>query len=426
MSDPTRPLDRPRPAGGSLSVPRPPGALRRFWRRHPWWVDSLVAVAYLALGLLGYVLTVVTAGEPRPTGVLIALMAGLALGTAALMARRRQPRLTFAGMSVVNVIAVVADGGLDSLGVSLALYALAVYRSASSAWLGFAVSSVLGAALAIPSALITRFDLASVEFPQVLIGLFVLTILVATLAGGNVGARRRYEQALLDRAEQLERERDQQAQLATAAERARITREMHDVVAHSLSIMVSLSDGAGALADRDPERARSAIREIGDVGRRSLTEMRRLLGVMGNGPQASLDAAPLQPQPQVGDLPELIATLRTAGLPVAVESHGDPPAASGVQAAIYRITQEALTNALRYAQTPTRVLVRFDYRDDGTEITVVDDGRGPRDPAPHSDGRGLIGMRERAQLYGGTMDAGPLPAGGWRVHVTLPEARDDE
>lgn len=418
---------RPPEGRAALALPRPPGALRRFWRRHPWWVDWLIAAAYLVLGLLGHFATFLTTGEARPTGVLAALVTTTVLGTAVLLARRRHPWVTFTGMWVTSVISLVFDGALDSVGVGLAVYALAVYRSFPSAWIAFGTSSVVATVLAVVSAPIARFDVPSVDFPELLIGLFVVPVLFATLVGISVGGRRRYEQALLDRAERLIRERDQQARLATAAERARITREMHDVVAHSLSIMVTLSDGAEALAEKDAARARQAVREIGEVGRRSLTEMRRLLGALGTDDEETADGAPRHPQPGIADLTELIATFRTAGLPVAVESQGNPPAAAGAQAAIYRIVQEALTNALRYATSPSRVLVRLDYRGEGTRISVDDDGAGAETPAVSvGSGRGLIGMRERAQLYGGSMEAGRRITGGWRVHVTLPEARDDQ
>jgi signal transduction histidine kinase len=252
----------------------------------------------------------------------------------------------------------------------------------------------------------------------------LLSLVFALLIGSNIGNRRRYLAALIDRAAQLARERDQQGLLATAAERSRIAREMHDVVAHSLSVMVRLSDGADAVFEKDPARSREAVRQIGEVGRDSLRDMRRLLGVLRT--EEGEEVAALGPQPTLDELDRLIETYRATGLPVAVQQLGDPPSDTGLQVAVYRTVQESLTNALRYAREPSRVLVQLDYRS-GIVVEVTDDGLFLGPVASVGTGRGLVGLRERAALFGGTAEAGPRlnpetgqDGGGWRVRVTLP------
>jgi len=411
-----------------LALPRQPGPLRRFWRRHPRWVDALVAGLYLVVDTFGVFSVFLAAGTTRPPAVTVVLLAGVVAGTAALLVRRRRPWATFVVIAATTLVEGVLDGVVDPVGIGLALYALAVYRSTRSAWTGFAIAAVAASALAVVLSL-TVDDGSAIVRPVPL-----LIILAATLLGVAAGDRRRYVAALVDRAAQLARERDQQARLASAAERARIARELHDVVAHSLSVMVSLTDGAAALAEKDPARSREAVRESSAVGRQSLAEMRRLLGVLGANDDATatddvsgaLGGAPLHPQPRISDLHGLLASVRTAGLPVTLESHGEPPAHDGVQTVVFRVVQEALTNALRYATGATAVLVRLEYAGGGAEITVTDDGRVDHDTAPSvGSGRGLVGMRERAALYGGTAEAGPSAGGGWRVHVRVPGTEDD-
>jgi signal transduction histidine kinase len=223
---------------------------------------------------------------------------------------------------------------------------------------------------------------------------------------------------LRERAERLERERETEARAAAAEERARIAREMHDVVAHSLSVMVVQAEAAEAMLDGDPERARRPLAAVQDTGRSALTELRRMLGVM----REIADEGPaLAPQPGLAGLDTLVAHVRDAGLPVTLRVEGDPrPLPPGVDLSAYRIVQEGLTNALKHAG-PARaeVLVRYGPRD--LELAVRDDGRG-HDPHANGGGHGLVGMRERVALYGGRLSAGPLPAPdhGFALTATLP------
>lgn len=417
---------------------RPPGAVRRRAVSRPAVVDALVALVYLLVTGPSLALVWLATGDGRPLGVDVMLGACLVVTTVALLVRRRHPWLTFAVVTVATAVAALVDGGLDPLGTCLALYALAVHRSVRAAWIGLGVSVVVGAAVSALSTVVLG-DATGASVVTVLLAL------VAVLIGVDVGSRRRRLEALVERAERLEHERDQQARLATAAERARITREVHDIVSHGISVMVTLAEGADALARKDPARSQEAVVEIVQVGRRSLGDMRRLLGALGDDDDASTAAAAgaalsAQPQPGIDQLPQLVASFRAAGLPVVVESRGVPAASEALQTAVHRIVQESLTNALRHAGSPSQVLVELDWGEQ-VSVTVTDDGvvreeaaadgadRADRDDAalrPTGAGRGLVGMRERARMYGGTVEAGPLPdgGGGWRVAVVLTDTEE--
>ena len=295
----------------------------------------------------------------------------------------------------------------------LALYAVAVYDRVAFAWIGAALAVALNAGVEI-----------LVQGSPHSLALLTVTFAITLLIGVTVGGRRRYLEALLDRAAQLTRERDQQGQLAAIEERARIAREMHDVVAHGLSVMIRLSDGAAAVATSDPERSREAVRQIGEVGRSSLRDMRRLLGVLRDEGQVEF-----APQPTLAELDDLVETYRSAGLPVAVQQKGTPPTDTAIQVALFRGVQEALTNALRYSREPGRVLVSLDYDNTCATLDVTDDGIFVGRPESVGSGRGLLGLRERAVAFGGTVEAGPAinpetgqDGGGWRVRMMLPTA----
>jgi signal transduction histidine kinase len=194
---------------------------------------------------------------------------------------------------------------------------------------------------------------------------------------------------------------------------------MHDIVAHNLSVMIALADGA-AYANRDaPARAEAAMRDVSRTGRQALSEMRRLLGVLRE--EAGSGRA-LAPQPGLGDLDALLAQVRSAGLPVTLTVEGDPGGREalpeGLQLTAYRIVQEALTNTLKHAGPAASAQARIELRDGVLVLEVRDDGRGGAVQAD-GPGGGLRGMRERAAVYGGTVEAGPLGEGGWRVHATL-------
>jgi signal transduction histidine kinase len=243
---------------------------------------------------------------------------------------------------------------------------------------------------------------------------FVVVLLAASwLAGEALRARRQYLAELEARAERLERERETEAARAVAEEQARIARELHDVIAHNVSVMVVQAGAAEDVFDAQPERARAALRSIDTAGRQALAELRRLLGAVR--PE---DAA-LEPQPSLAGLDARAQRLRASGLAVRLSVSGEPQALpAGVELSAYRIVQEALTNALRHARA-SEVRVALRYAGDALEVQVEDDGVGPA-PAAGAPGRGLHGMRERAALTGGVLEAGPGERGGFRVRARLP------
>ncbi|MEI4273064.1 histidine kinase [Klenkia sp. LSe6-5] len=242
---------------------------------------------------------------------------------------------------------------------------------------------------------------------------------VAVVVGRNRRTRRSLLVALEERAVRAERERDAGARAAVAEERTRIAREVHDVVAHNVSVMTALADGAGYTLATDPERARGAMAQVAATGREAIAEMHRLLGVLRAGDEPGQDA----PAPGLDQLDQLLEQVRAAGLAVTLTVAGTPaPLPATAQLAVHRLVQEALTNTLTHADGARAARVALRWGADALEVEVVDDGRGgrPRDP-DRPPGHGLVGMRERFGAWGGAVETGPDRGGdGWRVHGTLP------
>src|SRR6266851_6782156 len=246
-------------------------------------------------------------------------------------------------------------------------------------------------------------------------------VLVLAFALGEATRLRRAHVAVLEqRAADLERERDQRSALAISAERARITRELHDVVAHGLSVVVIQAQGAAAALRSHPDRAERALGEVITTGRSSLAEMRRLLGVVRRDPRADPGLAPL---PGVSALPALVDQVRAAGTEVAFQIDGEPaPLPTAVDLSAYRIVQEALTNVLKHAGAGARASVRIGFAPQAVEIEVTDDGTGPPSDAASEEGNGLRGIAERVGMLGGEWSAGARPEGGFALHARLPLA----
>ncbi|MBW6439819.1 hypothetical protein KZ829_39445 [Actinoplanes hulinensis] len=241
----------------------------------------------------------------------------------------------------------------------------------------------------------------------------MLALAAAYLLGDNLRGRRLHLRTLERRAADLEREQRQRVALATAAERARITRELHDVVAHGLSVMVVQAQGAAAALKRHPDRTEHALRDIVATGRSSLAEMRRLLAIVSQEPE-------LAPQPGVQALPELIDRIRSAGTTVTFTVEGEPaPLPAGVDLSAYRIAQEALTNTLKHAGPGAGAAVRLGFHAEALEIEVSNDGRPPAGPADVT-GNGLRGIAERVRLLDGELETGVGDGGGFRVLARLP------
>ncbi len=395
-----------------------PGPLRRLFAARPWLVDIAVSVVFTTIVVVTLISDVITE-DATVTPLQLASIAGTAV---ALLFRRRWPITV---LVVVTLLTTVLGFSAESnliLAVPIALYAVAAFRSPLIGWIAaaaafavtvaslFAWLPVLEERLGAPQA----FDI-----PIVLLTIAMADV-VGVLLGTNTWQRTERVRVLTERAEQLARERDSRARFAALAERSRIAREMHDIVAHSLSVMITLADGASASVERDPAAARRALDRLGDTGRDALRDMRQVLSVLS---EESDEPESLRPAPGREDLAELVDRFRAAGPAVRYTVRGAPHPDPQRDLAVYRIVQEALTNALRYASDARHVDVEIDAGRDATVVTIADDGGRSGEPqATVGTGRGLIGMRERAAVFGGTVEAGPLQAGGWRVRAVLPDA----
>jgi signal transduction histidine kinase len=388
---------RPRPRSAARSLPRPGIS--------PVVVDTVFAGGlFVALALVAQ-----PAVRDHPLQVL-SVQTGLVLP---LVWRRRAPLTVYGCIAATAFVQWALDLRLPTDATLLvALYTVAAYRDRRSTLAAFAV---LEGGIALVSATWSVHDRAVASF----ISLSAMAIAAAVI-GTNMKSRRDQLVLLRERAVRLERERDQRAQLAVAGERARIAREMHDVVTHNLSVMVALADGAVFAQERAPERATAAMRQVSATGRQAITDMRRFLGVL----RADEPDALRHPMPGIAQLDALAEQVRAAGLPTRLRVSGEPagvPAAAQLTA--YRLVQEALTNTLKHAPPGARADVRIACAPEAVGVTVTDDGAGtgapPRPAAADSPGHGLPGMRERAAAYGGHLIAGPLPDGGWQVAAQL-------
>jgi signal transduction histidine kinase len=243
------------------------------------------------------------------------------------------------------------------------------------------------------------------------------TVVAALCAGLTMRSGSQYMGWLAERAERLEIERDQQKAIGAAVERTRIAREVHDIVAHSLAVVITLADAAAVVNASDPARATAAMRQAGDVGRQALSDMRTVVTVL----RTEEAAADLGPQPDIRQLDAMFSRVRATGLVVDVAVEGEVFALGPAgELSVFRILQEALTNTIKHAgATEARVVMRYDHP--GLELTVTDNGdRSGSGPGPTpARGHGITGMTERAALHGGSLQAGPVIGGGWRVTATL-------
>jgi signal transduction histidine kinase len=368
--------------------------LGRFIRR---WGDEVLAAALTAAALVEVALSETSTWERLATAAL-----AVALGAAA--ARRSRDPLPLLGLILAIAVVAFAVPMLaepTNSGVFV-FYLLAVYSAAAHT--SGRRTLVAGGMVVGLYVLAFASDGTGISADTVI---FYTLLLSTPWAAGRAVRKRR----LNDR--ELEQEKGRAA-AAIVEERARIARELHDVVAHSISVMVLQARGGRRVLESDPADARDAFAVIESTGQQALDEMRRLVGMLRSGDET----LPLAPQPSLKELETLVEQVRAAGLPVQVEVEGEPrDLPPGVDLSAFRIVQEALTNALKHAG-PARARVVLRYRADELDLEISDDGPGnDDDPAA---GYGLVGMRERVTVYGGELEAGQRPEGGYALHVRLP------
>jgi signal transduction histidine kinase len=384
---------------------RDPGPLRRlleswlaFARTHVRATDVALAFAVFAVALIS------TAQAHRSVlAAVLTLLLALPLAW-----RRRAPIIVFLIIAAVAFAQWLASVPLlADVALLAALYTVAAVRPQRAALAGTLIlegGAVLAAARWGESALATFAFLSGL-------------VVAALVSGLYIRARRMHIASLVERAARLEFERDQQALLAAAAERARISREMHDVVAHSLAVVVALANGAAAKLGHDPEQSREALESISELGRQALADTRRLLSVLRPADGATARA----PQPGIEDIADLVERAAATGLAVTLTVRGEPvPVPAGLALSAYRIVQEAITNAVKHAAGATIVGVELTWMPRSLEIGVSDDGCGDKRSEDVASGFGVAGMRERAALYGGTATAFHGQEGGWKVKAAIP------
>ena len=362
-------------------------------RRHPLLVDVGLALVVGATTIGGAL-----NGVHRAVAVPLA-----AAETLAVLVRRRRP-LAFLAVAVAATTAIAFFQGFIPTAVVLGLYTVAAHRERRVALpAGVATIALLAAPLA------HRHEHGWID---VAIQLGVLT--VPWFFGESLRTRRAYLAELEAKAERLERDREENVRRAAAAEQARIARELHDVIAHSVSVMVVQAAAANDVFEAQPARAREAVRSIEATGRAALTELRRLLGIV-----RTPDDEPYEPQPGLDRLGDLLERVRGAGLAVALRVEGEPrPLPAAVDLSAYRLVQEALTNTLKHAAA-SHADVAVRYAEGELAIEIRDDGSGAAANG-EAGGQGLIGMRERVGMFGGELVTGPAGDGGFAVAAGFP------
>jgi signal transduction histidine kinase len=399
--------------------------LRAWIESHPIAADTSLAAAALGAAIVSSRVTIelYDFGDPayRPPSH-AAELGGLVMTIAPLALRRRAPLLAAlacaAGFFCSRLLLDAVEPTVTAVVISVAVFSAAAHgrgpwRNWVCAVCGLAVLGELGR------------ELANISPPgqpdrllyEAFVLLFYLALFAATWALGNaIGAGRRRARELLDRTRALEHEREENARRAVFDERVRIARELHDVVAHHVSIMGVQAGAARMVMARDPARAAGSLASIETSSRQAVEELHRLLGFLRQADEPD----ELAPSPSVSQLPDLAGTMSNSDITVEVSVEGEArPLPPTVDVSAYRIVQEALTNTLKHA-TASRADVHLRYSPGEVEVEVVDDGRGAPNASGRPGGLGLIGMRERAALHGGRLTTGPAPGGGFAVRVTLP------
>jgi signal transduction histidine kinase len=370
---------------------------RRTLHSHPLLLDALLALALLAFSTLWL-------AHSAFAGRNAALIQTTLI--VPLVWRRVHPTGVFLSVSAVALAQLLLGYQLiGDVALLVALYTVAVHESRARA-AGATGLIEVGALLAA-----LRWEPAGSLLRSLLF--LSATVVAALFAGLTVASGSRYLARLAERAQRLEIERDQQATIAATAERTRIAREMHDIISHSLSVVITLADAASVVTETDPARGAEAMAQVSEVGRQALADMRAMIGVL----RADESAAELAPQPDLDQLATLVDRVRATGLAVDLVTEGSAEFV-GASAAltVYRVVQEALTNTLKHAGA-SRARVVLLYQRSTVEVHVLDDGRAPM---PARAGHGIEGMHERVALHGGSLAVGPSAEGGWMVSATLP------
>ncbi len=380
----------------------------------PLVFDGLLAVALFAFSFVSRLEVDADTLAPfrrEPDGLNLLLTA---LMTLPLVLRRVHPIPVF----VLTLLTWGADRVLDYPATTSSAAVVLVFHSIGSE-LPRRMSTAIGVPVVVAVSAFTV--LGAVTLESVTWGSAVFTLLataVPLLLGREVHERRRRFTELEERAERAEREREARAKQAVADERARIARELHDVVAHQMTVMTLQAEGAHRVAGSSDPRIVEALGVIRDAGREALGEMRRMVGLLRDPDAATPDMAPL---PQLSDLDTLIAGIERAGVPVDFSVSGTPhKLGEGIELSVFRIVQESLTNAVRHGGPGVSATVAIHYGDDRLDVSVRDDGRGAANRDENGDGHGLVGMRERVAVLGGTFTAGPRPGGGFEIEASLP------
>jgi signal transduction histidine kinase len=372
------------------------------------WFDALILVG----GGVGLTEVVLTQDDfDGPQGPLwFDILAILAI-TVPLLFRRRFPFGAPVAVGAALALSSFVDGRLVPNGLIPVLFGIASFvlvgllrdRNQALAGLAFGIGVFAIVAHNDPRGGVANFIFMSIVFG------------IAWAIGRLVSRQFRQAEEARERAEVAEREREERARLAVSGERARIARELHDVVGHSVSVMTVQASAARRLLRPQQEKEREALLVVEKTGREALAEMRRMVGVL----RRPEEAPALAPQPSLEQMEKLVEHTREAGLPVELKIEGEPiELPPGIDLTAYRLVQEGLTNAMKHAQARrAEVVVR--YGDDDVEVLVTDDGLGGGE-GDGGGGHGLVGMRERVSVYGGELEAGPRPGGGFRLRARLP------
>ncbi|MBF6620918.1 MAG: sensor histidine kinase [Patulibacter sp.] len=398
-------------ATAGLAGPATPRWLEHLWTWGPASLPALVGLLFLA------------SYDPVGDGLVLALFC--AVTVLAVGFRFRNPPAAWLISLAVVPMAVFATGTTGSVFSLAVLVPTLPLAALATAWpVARSLPAALGTALVLAIVGMATSEMMGFDYVAAMLGLSGLVAALAWLIGYSLRTRAQYAESLEARARDLERERDERSARAIVEERVRIARDLHDLVSHNVAVMVVQAEAADAVWDVDSERARSAVGAVAETGRSAMGELRAMLHAMrvGDGAEPGLQA-----QQGLAALPRVVEQLEVAGQPTTVTVHGDLGAIPApIDGSLLRIVQEALTNVLRHAAAASaHVMVRVD--DDAVAVTVEDDGIGidasiaARRVEPGAPGgHGLLGMRERVTVLGGTLDVGPRPGGGTRVAVRIP------